>query len=120
MRCLHVSRSGNFIAVGLSTGGLSLFFYQPSEARGGGGGGSRPNRSVRTQQGSLVEEAFRRDAKETCNDVKFSPDDGKIALGSNDQFIYIYSCVLESGSCVIKPMHRLAGHTSYITHLGIP
>lgn len=73
-------------------------------------------------------EAYRQDAKETCNDVKFSPSNQRIAMGSNDNFIYVYNCELVAPGADSKKyappgvrlqlFHRLAGHSSYITHLG--
>ena len=51
-------------------------------------------------------------------------------LGSHDNTICVYGCELSTkevgygrdmwvnGVCVLRPLHRLRGHTSYITHLG--
>ncbi len=72
----------------------------------------------------LKEACYRKDAKEACSDIKFSPNNSKLAVGSHDNFIYIYSTNLdmnETGGekvCILKALHRLSGHSSYITHIG--
>lgn len=74
--------------------------------------------------------AFRRDGKEEISDVKFSPANNQIAMGSHDNSIYIYDVSMEvsqsgngrntvpQASCTLKPLHRMRGHSSYITHIG--
>jgi WD40 repeat protein len=63
----------------------------------------------------------RRCAKETCNEVKFSPKADRIALGSNDNHIYIYAVKLGLPDDPLKVeavfMHKLTGHSSYIKHI---
>jgi WD40 repeat protein len=70
----------------------------------------------------LTEVAFRKDSKESCLDIKFSPNNELLAMGSSDNHIYIYKCSLESASAqqtvTLRPLHRLSGHSSYITHIG--
>ena len=51
-------------------------------------------------------------------DVKFSPNNEHLALGARDNYIYVYACTLSgAGSCLLRPLHRLGGHSSYITHI---
>ena len=64
---------------------------------------------------------FRKDTKECIADVKFSPDNSMLAAGSHDNYIYVYSCAFDSDdstSCVIRPLTRISGHSSFITHIG--
>ncbi len=85
----------------------------------------------RSKRLALREVAFRRDFRESVTDVKFSPDGTKIAAGSNDDTICVYGCEFaksgagagagagagHASACVLQPIHRLRGHSSYITHL---
>jgi WD40 repeat protein len=71
----------------------------------------------------LKEVSYRKDFKEDISDIKFSPNNDHLAVGSHDDFIIIYTCLLSvdkfsGGSCVLKPLHKLNGHSSYITHIG--
>eukprot|EP01015_Nassula_variabilis_P006389 TRINITY_DN1486_c0_g1_i2.p1 TRINITY_DN1486_c0_g1~~TRINITY_DN1486_c0_g1_i2.p1 ORF type:complete len:351 (+),score=77.49 TRINITY_DN1486_c0_g1_i2:65-1117(+) len=49
--------------------------------------------------------------KEWISDIKFAPDNSKMAVGSHDNFIDIYSVP------DFKILYKLKGHSSYITHL---
>jgi hypothetical protein len=62
--------------------------------------------------------------------VKFAPSNEMIAMGSRDDSVYVYSCklsisevsgkgrnIVQEGSCILRAMHRLRGHSSTITHL---
>ena len=60
----------------------------------------------------------RKDAKEYISDVKFSPNNTKLAAGSGDNFIYVYSCTYETSKCILRPLLKLSGHSSFITHIG--
>ena len=76
----------------------------------------------------MDEVAYRKDCKNECTEVKFSPSNERIALGTRDDTIYIYSVELSLnqtgsarnmhtvGNCVLRAMHRLRGHSSTITH----
>jgi WD40 repeat protein len=81
---------------------------------------------------SLHECSFRKDGKEGISDVKFSPSGESLAAGSHDNFIYIYGCsdatpadrkgdrgevVRAKTQFNLRPLHKLRGHSSYITHL---
>ncbi len=61
--------------------------------------------------------------------MKFSPNNLFLAVGCRDDCIYIYSTSISLsetgsgrdihsvGSCSLRAMHRLKGHSSTITHL---
>jgi WD40 repeat protein len=106
----------------------------------GGGTGNASNRLGGGSALTLTEAAFRKDCKEEISDIKFSPSNDRLAAGSHDNSIVVYVCTLSSttsevvenrgggrgrgeggggGSCSLQPLHRLRGHTSYITHLGM-
>ncbi|KAM6032631.1 LOW QUALITY PROTEIN: echinoderm microtubule-associated protein-like 3 [Chlamydotis macqueenii] len=55
------------------------------------------------------------DGNEQLSVVRFSPDGSFLAIGSHDNFIYIYS-VAEGGRKYTR-FGRCAGHSSFITHL---
>ena len=108
--CCHFDQFSQFIAVGSNSGGVSVY--------------SLWQKPPRQAHGSLSEVAFRKDCKEEMSDVKFSPDNDKLAAGSHDNTIVVYNVSLSPGAdgspgtCTMKPLHRLRGHTSYITHFG--
>ena len=52
------------------------------------------------------------DAKEWIEVIHFSPDNSKLAVGSHDNFVYIYD--VATG---YKLTHKLSGHHSFITAL---
>jgi WD40 repeat protein len=53
-----------------------------------------------------------RHAKEWVEEIRYSPDGEKLAVGSHDNFIYLYN-VVESGA--YTKYARCKGHSSYIT-----
>ncbi|XP_056365911.1 echinoderm microtubule-associated protein-like 3 [Oenanthe melanoleuca] len=55
------------------------------------------------------------DSSEQLSVVRFSPDGSFLAIGSHDNFIYIYS-VAEGGRKFTR-FGRCTGHSSFITHL---
>ena len=59
---------------------------------------------------------YRKDAKEEISDIKFSPRNDIMAVGSHDNFIYLYACP-QVPSPDLSPLFKLKGHSSYITHL---
>jgi hypothetical protein len=85
---------------------------------------------ARSRYYKLTEVAFRKDAKHEVTEVKFSPSNERIAIGCRDDCIYLYSCELGTitsgegrntntqGTCVLRALHKLRGHSSTITHLG--
>lgn len=84
------------------------------------------NRLVRGEElvsYSFHELASRRDCAQDISDVKFSPNDKMVAVGSHDNVIDIYATNLvlpdltTAASCNLRKLKRLRGHTSYITHL---
>ena len=42
----------------------------------------------------LSECSYRKDFQEDVSDIKFSPHNTSLAVGSHDDFIIVYSCVL--------------------------
>lgn len=78
--CCHFDKYSNFIAVGSTVGGVTVY----------------SNLAEGNSSSSLVirECAFRKDFKEEISDIKFSPSNTRLAVGSHDNFIIIYSCLL--------------------------
>jgi WD40 repeat protein len=114
--CCDVDPGGELIAVGLSSSAVSLLVIENSVA------------------GTVVlsECGFRKDCKEQVSDVKFSGSGEFLAVGSHDNSVYVYACVESTpapkkgdrGEVLrakrqfsLRPVHRLRGHSGYITHL---
>ncbi|XP_076678877.1 echinoderm microtubule-associated protein-like 2 isoform X5 [Andrena cerasifolii] len=63
------------------------------------------------------------DGSEPIQVVRFSPDGTLLALGSRDNYIYIYQVNEDAtkysrvGRCMPKRIRRRRGHSSFITHL---
>ncbi|XP_053503201.1 echinoderm microtubule-associated protein-like 2 isoform X2 [Ictalurus furcatus] len=55
------------------------------------------------------------DGNEIISTVKYSPDGAYLAVGSHDNFIYIYA-VTENGRKYSR-VSKCTGHSSYVTHL---
>ena len=112
-----MDRSSSFIAVGATTGALTVYYLSDRLL-------------ARSQYYKLSEVAFRKDAKAEVTEVKFSPSNERVVIGCRDDCIYLYSCELgtvstgegraavQHGTCVLKAMHKLRGHSSTITHIG--
>jgi WD40 repeat protein len=120
VRCLHVDSSGGFIAVGMVAGAFSVFYLEKSRPK------QTATRLLRREEAvtyTLHELATQRDCMEDLSDIKFSPNDKMVAVGSHDNFIDIYATnfvhpdLNTSASCNLRRLKRLRGHTSYITHL---
>ena len=135
IKCIAFDGTNSFIAAGMANGGVTLFaFIQLPKQRASNGGmlGHAENnpKALPSEFPCLLKElSFRKDAKECINDIKFSPDNSKLAIGSGDNYIYIYSCTYDStstglndetsiGTCMIRPISKITGHSSFITHLG--
>lgn len=135
-------QSSRFIAVGLSSGGVCVLALVEMPAKpsvgtadndvrkNGSGGtnerlfGSRQTLDTIVTEFThiLMERGFRRDAQSTVSDVKFSPDNTKLAAGSHDNHVYVYAVSIDSqqdraGACTLRPLHRLSGHSAYVTHI---
>jgi WD40 repeat protein len=61
---------------------------------------------------SLIHRAKKR--KEVLHEMKFSPDGQFLAIGSNDNFVDIYTATVGSG---FKLVGECSGSSSFITHL---
>ncbi|XP_050488021.1 echinoderm microtubule-associated protein-like 2 isoform X11 [Bombus huntii] len=63
------------------------------------------------------------DGSEPIQVVRFSPDGTLLALGSRDNYIYVYQVNEDAvkysrvGRCMPKRIRRRGGHSSFITHL---
>jgi hypothetical protein len=79
--CCHFDKYSNFIAVGSTVGGVTVYSHLAESA---------PSSSSPV----LRECAFRKDLKEEISDIKFSPSNTRLAVGSHDDLIIIYSCLL--------------------------
>lgn len=93
-----------------------------------GASGSKASSDKCAPHYALQEVAFRKDFREGVSCIKFSPSGDRIAAGSNDDSICLYACHLVHGAdspagkngspvCTLRPLQRLRGHSSYITHL---
>ena len=134
-----------YIAVGLSSGGIVVFSLQldcgdsnddsksvssiatrrpstaPSVRAGSAANKSKAPESV-SVQGNLVQRIFRRDATSELSDLKFDSTGTRLAAGSHDRHIYIYELIVghnnsNVASYNLKLLHKLHGHSAYITHL---
>lgn len=80
----------------------------------------------------LSETAYRKDSKEGISDVKFNATGDSICAGSHDNYVYVYTCsaapavekkgdrgevIRSKKQFILRPIHRLRGHSSYITHV---
>lgn len=116
-RCCHMDRTSSFLALGSTTGTLTVYYLADQL-------------TARSKYYKLSEVAFRKDAQYEVTTVKFAPSNERIALGCRDNCVYVYSCELGTvtsgqgrntstiGTCVLRAMHKLRGHSSTITHLG--
>ena len=118
IRCCHFDCTGSFIAVGMVGGTFSVYQVEIGSAKGTGF-----NRPQFLSQLLLSEILSRKEFSEDISDIKFSPNGKMLAVGSHDSYIDIYACGfslathLVSGTTDIRRLKRLAGHTSFITHL---
>ena len=122
VKSIAFDHTGGFVAAGyditdkLAAGSLTTTMGLFSLVKSAGKGtGDHPSEFPFT----LIELSSYKDAKENIMDVKFSPDNTKLAAGSGDNFIYVYSCTYEGSTCRLTHLHKLAGHSSFVTHLGI-
>uniref|UniRef100_A0A3Q2TVD2 EMAP like 3 n=1 Tax=Fundulus heteroclitus TaxID=8078 RepID=A0A3Q2TVD2_FUNHE len=90
--CADFCPSGSVVSVGLSTGRWVVLDLETKE---------------------VISESI--DGNEQLSVMRYSPDGRFLAVGSHDNFIYIYS-VTESGRRYSR-FGRCNGHSSFITHL---
>jgi WD40 repeat protein len=56
-------------------------------------------------------------SNEWIEDLKFSPDGTKLAVGSHDNFIYLFDTTTDAKGSVSMVMKKFGKSSSYITHL---
>ncbi|XP_053608612.1 echinoderm microtubule-associated protein-like 2 isoform X2 [Plodia interpunctella] len=91
-QCVSWSADGGVLAVGCLSGKWLVFDPQ--------------SRQLLTQH---------QDGSEPIQTIQYSPDNSMVALGSRDNFIYVYR-VEDSGARYTR-VGKCLGHSSYITHL---
>ena len=118
-RCCHFDKYCNFVIVGMVDGGISLFSLDFDS-----------NLAL-----TFKEVCFRKDCKSEISEVRFSPSNSKLAVGSHDNVILVYSCSLlppsstdsqpqrergssRQNSTNLQRLFELKGHSASITHLG--
>uniref|UniRef100_A0A8C3V1S1 EMAP like 3 n=1 Tax=Catharus ustulatus TaxID=91951 RepID=A0A8C3V1S1_CATUS len=90
--CADFHPGGDVVAVGLLTGRWLVLDTSTRQLLAGGS-----------------------DSSEQLSVVRFSPDGTFLAIGSHDNFIYIYS--VAEGGRKLSRFGRCTGHSSFITHL---
>uniref|UniRef100_A0A674J5M4 EMAP like 3 n=1 Tax=Terrapene triunguis TaxID=2587831 RepID=A0A674J5M4_9SAUR len=90
--CADFHPSGRVVAVGLNTGRWLVLDTETRQVLSGGS-----------------------DGNEQLSVVRYSPDGEFLAIGSHDNFIYIYS--VGEGERKYSRFGRCTGHSSFITHL---
>lgn len=119
IRCINFDHTGHAIAIGLTSGTVSVFSLDYSLASKLAASTSHANFPALMRR-----IASRKDAAEEISDAKFNPTGTMLAVGSHDNYIYLYDCGFAPSSgvpteCDLKLLRRLKGHSSYITHLGM-
>ena len=135
--CLEFNKSGKFLSVGLKHGGVAIYVVNliskksRSNIRSRGSSRSSMRSYTSADSASIISNVnadasavcdvftlscYRKDAKEEISDIKYSPRNDILAVGSHDNFIYVYACP-QTPSPDLSPVFRLKGHSSYITHL---
>ena len=104
-RSCCLDRGMAFVAAGLANGSVFLYEVEPREL-------ANPS-----TVGGLRQCTFRKDSNEAISDVKFSPDTCMLAAASHDNFIYLYKCTASNTRVDLSPVHKLRGHSSYVTHV---
>ena len=103
-RALAYLASLEHLAVGHNDGVISVRKLQSQEAQDGSG-------ETVYQLDNIISKMNH--PKEWIEIMRYSPDGTKLAVGSHDNFIYIYNV----GEGQYKPHGKLKGHSSYITAL---
>lgn len=139
-RCCSFDPSCRYLAVGTQAGGVHIYQIKVKDPGTRGTKRMKGEAMAKATLAKQVEDeekekktytleectsGYRRDFKEGVSDVKFSPDGSMLAAGSNDDTICVYKVSYstvdaadnkESGVS-LRPLHRLKGHSSYISHL---
>lgn len=118
VRCIDIDQTSCFVAAGSTSGDVTVYFLGDTLKRG---------------LYTVEEVAYRKDAKAEVTCIGFAPSNNHLAMGCRDDSIYVYSAAMsvqvsqgvtqgqrkqESvGSCLLRALHRLRGHSSTITHL---
>ena len=87
-RCVNSDTQGILVAVGFKDGSFKIF-----------------------STNNWAQRAAKKDRKEEISDIKFSPDGGRLAVGSHDNMIDIYN------TADFKQIAVCKGHSSFITHI---
>lgn len=70
---------------------------------------------------TLTKVVHRKDATEEISDIKFDGKTASLAVGSHDNYVYIYRCVVEDEASqqpfALSAQYKLKGHSSYVTHI---
>ena len=131
-----------YVVVGLSSGGIVVFSLQigqgdvmddtksvsslasrrPTSASSVRTGNNTKPTESSSLQGNLVQRVFRKDSSAEISDIKFDSTGVRIAAGSHDRHIYVYELIVghnntNVASFNLKLLHKLQGHSSYITHI---
>jgi WD40 repeat protein len=129
IRCIDISRDNgdskqHFITVGTAGGVVVMYYLQIKPVTATSIAFQRSN--VTRFEYTLRELSSRRDTNHDMSDIKFSPNNNMVAVGSHDNIIHIYSTNIEvvqntdksiSVKSELKYLKKLKGHSSYITHL---
>lgn len=75
--CCHFDKFSNFIAVGTTAGSVYIYSHL-----------------VKNSSVLLSECSFRKDFSEEISDIRFSPSNSSLAVGSHDNYIIVYTCTL--------------------------
>jgi len=142
-KCCYLDEMKQYVAVGLSSGGVLVYSIYVSEAAGGGDDNAsvvsvassrarpgsvsagarmttaqraRPSSAPAAMSASLVQRVYRKDATSEISDVKFDSRGSLLAVGSHDRCVYLYQ-MLAGNTYNLKLLSRLQGHNAYITHI---
>lgn len=117
-RSCHLDNTSQFVIVGSTSGTITIFYIALSVYNKN----PRVRNYLLNKLDTLPEVAFRKDSQVEITCLKFSPSNQRIAAGSRDDSIYIYTFRHETPSANSVPkvtltaLHKLKGHSSTICH----
>ena len=118
IRCIDVREK--FVALGMCAGVISFYYLLPSRSLNSAFAFDRSEAAINW---NIVFLASRKDALQDISDIKFSPNARMLAVGSHDGYLDLYSFSHEPSSKAaaptieLKPLKRMRGHNSYVTHI---